>query len=556
MHALPVIDALMPAALAVGIACTLPFATARFLTWVYLGGLPAAGDERFRALVPFRRAAVIVGFAQVQLGWMLGVTRLGPSLVEGPGGPVSLAFGAFVAGVAFAAGGVAARVVEPTSRRPTARDVITFRLRLIPLIVGPVAVAIATTSLPLVAAVDGEYVVDVPLTLLAFLLSVLGAAYGGILLMLATGGLRRASPELRERVRRAAGREGIGRVHVFILPTGSVSFLNAFAIPWAKTVVVTGAALAELEDDELAGVLAHEVAHLSEGLGVAMIRLGAAGLLLFALVPGLSIAFALGPERGPVLLGSMLVGAALLWRYSRTVARRMEERADAHAKSHIGGAGLARALRKIAEISQRPMTTGGRRPHPGLWDRLVALDDDPGPKPSPLPRATGALLGATVAVSLLTAPMALHDLTDVPPTAILTMTAAEAQTRFLIDPWDGEPMVALAWRAREAGDLPVAEARAEAAGRMGADAQNFHLIWAELHAAAGDCAAARASFEASLAAQAAAVFDGDPFHSLDLGSYALPPTLVTHCEMTVGEAFGDDAVDDDGNVVFSGSDAP
>ncbi|MBW2464712.1 MAG: M48 family metalloprotease [Deltaproteobacteria bacterium] len=547
------IDALMPAALAVGIALSLPFATARLLTWVYLGGLPEAGDERFRALVPFRRAAFIVGFAQVQLAWMLGVTRLGPSLVEGPGGTASLAFGVFVAGVAFAAGGVAARVVEPASRRPTARDVVTFRLRLVPLILGPVCIAIATTSLPLVAAMHGEYVVDIPLTLLAFLLCVLGAAYSGLLLMLATGGLRRASPELRERVRRAAEREGIGRVHVFILPTGSVPFANAFAVPWARTLVVTGTTLAELEDDELAGVLAHEVAHLSEGLGTAMVRLGAAGLLLFALIPGLSIAYALGSEQSAVLLGSLLVAAALLWRYAQGLARRMEVRADAHAKSHLGGAGLARALRKITEISQRPMTTGGRRPHPGLWDRLVALDDDPGPKPEPLPRATGALLGATVAVSLLTAPMALHDLTDVPPTAILTMTEAEAKTRFLIDPWDGEPMIALAWRAREAGDLPVAEARAIAAGRMGADAQNFHLIWAELRAAAGDCAAARASFEASLAAQAAAVFDGDPFSSLDLGSYALPPTLVTHCEMTIGEAFGDDAVDDDGNVVFSGS---
>lgn len=554
MRALPFADALAPAALAMAVVILLPFATARFLTWVYLTDLPPEGEARFRALVPYRRAAKLVGFAQIQLAWMLGVTRLGPSLVEGPGGPASLAFGAFLGALAFAAGGVASRATYPEEHRPTGWDVFILRLRMTPAVAGPIIVGIATTRLPLVRESDGAFTVAPGPALLALALTVLGVAFAGLVLMVITGGIRRGDVALRKRVAAAADREGLRGVSAFVLPTGTVPFVNAFALPWARAVVVTSAATDQLTDDELEGVLAHEMAHLTEGAAVALTRLGAGGLLVFALIPGLAMAFALGPRGGPLLLGSALVLAALLWRYARKVARRMEVRADARAREHLGGAGLSGALRRIYELNQLPMTAGGRRPHPAPWDRLIALGEDPGPRPVAVPRWTGVLLGLTMGVSVLTAPVALHDLTDVPPSAVLAMTTAKAKGRFLIDPWDGEPMLALAWRAREAGDLEVAEARAEAAGRMGADPQNFHLVWAELYAAAGDCPAARASFEASLAAQAAAVFDGDdPFPTLDLGSYALPPTLVTDCEMTIGEAFGDDAVDGEGNVVFSGA---
>ena len=57
----------------------------------------------------------------------------------------------------------------------------------------------------------------------------------------------------------------------------------------------------------------------------------------------------------------------------------------------------------------------------------------------------------------------------------------------------------------------------------------------------GACEAARAAFEASLEAQATKMFDAPLAQPLELGAYALPPTLVRECDLTVGDAFGGDA---------------
>jgi len=532
MSALPLVDALVPAAIAFAVAALLPFATARLLGWVYLTDLPDSGDERRRRLVPFRRAALLMGLAQIQLAWSMGVTRLGPTLVEEPGGASSLAFGGFLAMIAFAFGGIARRIEEPASLRRSAKSAVLLRLRFVPLFAAPVAAAIGTTRLPLVSVSSGDAVVSLGFAALAFALCFVAVAYGGLVLSLATLALRRAGRDLTARVKEAAKREGVDRVLALVLPTGDARFVNAAALPWARTIVVTSAAAEHLEADELDAVLAHEAAHLSEGPKVAFARLTAASLLLFAIVPGLSIAFSVGFDRSGYTFAAILLAAILLLGGARRLARRMEERADARAMDHLGGAPLARALRRIAELSQRPLIAGGKRVHPALWDRLIALGDDPGPRPTPLSRSGGWVLGITAFAAMLAGPIALSLLTDVTPSSIHTLTVTAAKSRLIVDPWDGEAMLALGWRAREDGALEVARARAEAAGRMGADTQGFYLLWSELAAADGDCDGARVAFESSLEAEAHAAFD-QPFGDLSLGNYTLPPTLVTDCEMTV-----------------------
>jgi Zn-dependent protease with chaperone function len=543
--ALPLIDALLSPVAALLVMVLLPFATARLLGWAYLGDLPAEGEERRRRLVPFRRAAAVAGLAQVQLAWIAGVTRLGPTLVDEPGGPLSLLLGAIYATIAFLSGGVARRTEEPVDTRRSVMSALMLRLRIVPFVAAPVVVGIATTRLPLVVDAGDALAVSWGYAALAFALCFAAVAYGGLALSLATRALRRADAALSRRVSAAAQREGIDRVLALVLPTGDARFVNAAALPWARTVVVTEAAALHLSEEELDAVLAHEAAHLSEGPKVALLRLSAAALVLFALMPGLAIAFGLGFDRSGVGYAALFVFAALAFRHARRLARRMEERADDHAKAHLGGAPLASALRRLAELTQRPMVSGGKRVHPGLWDRLLSLGDDPGPKPKPLPRVAGFVLGGALFSAYLAAPATVSLLTDVTPEAIATLSTSAAKSRLLVDPWDGEAMLALGWRAREDGALDVAFARAEAAGRMGADPQSFYLLWSELSAADGDCEGARQAFEASLTAEAAAAFD-DPFGNLSLGNYTLPPTLVTECELTMGEAFGEGAMDESG----------
>jgi hypothetical protein len=551
MMALPITDALLSPIAALLLMGLLPFATARLLGWAYLGDLPAEGEERRRRLVPFRRAAAVAGVAQVQLAWVVGVTRLGPTLVDEPGGPLSLLLGALYATIAFLGGGVARRIEEPADARRSAKSALMLRLRLIPFVAAPVAVGIATTRLPLVVVDADQRAISWGYAALAFALCFAAVAYGGLLVSVVTRALRRADAALSRRIAVAAKREGIDRVLALVLPTGNARFVNAAALPWARTVVVTEAATLHLSDDELDAVLAHEAAHLSEGPKVALLRLSAAALVLFALMPGLAIAFGIGFDRSGIGYAALFVFAALAFRHARRLARRMEERADAHALEHLGGASLASALRRLAELTQRPIISGGRRIHPGLWDRLVSLGDDPGPKPEPLPKAPGFVLGGALFLAYLAGPPTLSILTDVTPVSIPTLSVSAAKSRLLVDPWDGEAMLALGWRAREDGALDVAFARAEAAGRMGADPQSFYLLWAELSAADGDCEGARDAFEASLEAEAAATFD-DPFGNLSLGDYALPPTLVTECELSVGEASGGDPVHESGNVTSNG----
>jgi hypothetical protein len=155
-------------------------------------------------------------------------------------------------------------------------------------------------------------------------------------------------------------------------------------------------------------------------------------------------------------------------------------------------------------------------------------------------RARGWVLGGVAGACLVAAPIALLRVTDVRADEIHRVSLAGATWRLRFDPWDGEALVALGWHLRRAGDLEAAGDACELAARAGADAQARLVLVAELRAAAEDCEGARVAFQQSLEAQAERVFSRADAH-LELGRYDLPPTLVTECELTVGDAVGGDA---------------
>ena len=527
-------EALLRPALSLLIAGGLPLVSARFLAWAYLSDLPPGGDERARRLAPFRRAALVAGVGQLQLAWMLGATALGPSIAGSVDSIASIAFGVLCAVVAFCAGGVARRVEEPAHARSTVAGTVGLRLRLVPFFLGPLIVAALAAQLPVVS--EGR--VSWEWAAVALGCVVVGVAYGGLLLSILTLAIVPARGDVRSLANEVASREGVSPTLALRLPTRGTRFANAAALPWARTLIVTDHAAAILDRDALRAVLAHEAGHLSEAPSVMLARVGAASALLFAAVMGPQIAFTLPGSAGWAVLAAALLAGILAVVAARRLARRMEQRADHRASETAGSRHLARGLRTLHDNGQMPMVTGRRRVHPDLYDRLIALGEEPGARPPPPPRG-GLLLGLTYAITIVAVPVAIHALADVPTSAIREAPARTARMRLVIDPWDADAMLALAWRARAAGDLPRAFERATLAAHMRPDRQSYYLAWSELHAAAGDCTAARESFEQSLAAQATRAFDASA--PLELGGYDLPPTLVTECDLTVGDAFGGNA---------------
>jgi len=109
---------------------------------------------------------------------------------------------------------------------------------------------------------------------------------------------------------------------------------------------------------------------------------------------------------------------------------------------------------------------------------------------------------------------------------------SRARWRLRVDPWDGDAMLALAWASRHADDLLESRERAERAHEMSASEAAYWELRAELHAAEGECPAARDAFDRALRARAASAFEDDALLSATLGDYALPETLVTQCGLT------------------------
>ncbi len=222
------------------------------------------------------------------------------------------------------------------------------------------------------------------------------AAVLGLTLRLA-GALGLAAPpgpRLAGLVAQAAARTGrpAPRVHTLALNAA-----NAFAWPVAQAVGVTQRALDALDDEALATVLAHELAHLSEPRPVALIRT----LAPLALTP-LTLLRPLLAGGHPLTALALFLAMIAALRVSRAVARRMEERADrAGHGAEVDPGAYARALAQLYEANAAPAVMPGRaRAHPHLYDRLVEAGVTPDwPRPAPPPLGASRLV-AVVAVAL------------------------------------------------------------------------------------------------------------------------------------------------------------
>ena len=517
----------------VALACALPFLTAAVLRAALLARLPTDGDARARRLAPFRLACFIVGIVQIRIVWMAASRALGPTLVSQPGGALSLAFAGLAATLAFVAGGIARSRAERPSGGPPARDVAAVRARLVAWLAGPLLVAMAAAQLPLVRITRaGAVSVEPGWSLLALVATALGVAYGGLALTLATRALLRAPQPVRSLAQEAATAEGASLALVLRLPTARVPFPNAAALPWARTMIVTNRIVELLTPDELRAVLAHEAAHLTERPVVSAARIGAATLALFLLTSGVVIAFAALPGIAAPLaaLGAGLVVVLGALVTVHRFARRMEERADAHAARTAGAEPLARALTKLHEDNEQPRALGGRRVHPDLHDRLRALGVDPGPRP-PLPRTRRArLVAVAVAFALIAGASAVELGTALPPDEAPSVSAVAAAWRLRVDPWDADAALALGWAARRSGDLARADDLRALAERLGADRAPTLELAAEVASTRGACDEASALVEQAVAVRARSAFGADVLsRRLELGTYRLPPTFVRRC---------------------------
>jgi hypothetical protein len=262
---------------------------------------------------------------------------------------------------------------------------------------------------------------------------------------------------------------------------------------------------------------------------VALARVGTAAFLIAGISLGPIVLWSLGVSEESqlaALLALALFGLLGLLAVRR-LARRMEERADGHARAHVGAEPLARALEKLHRDALLPLVTGRQRVHPDLYDRLAACGRDPGPRPAPPATRGGLLVGLGVAATLLVGAWLTVDLTGFPASEAELASEDETWRRLRVDPWDPSATLALAWQARRREDLERAEAYATEAARLGAPTPPLLEMEAELLAARGECARARETFDRALAARVV-----DPLQSsLELGGYRIPPTLMTECGM-------------------------
>ncbi|NOY89666.1 MAG: hypothetical protein GXP55_00555 [Deltaproteobacteria bacterium] len=149
--------------------------------------------------------------------------------------------------------------------------------------------------------------------------------------------------------------------------------------------------------------------------------------------------------------------------------------------------------------------------------------------PRPALSSAGIVLACTLAGASWAAAGAFSESSRIASDATATTSGSAARTRVRLAPWDGDARLALAWEARRSGHLERAEALAELAVRLNADAAATLDFFAELAAARGDCRESYARFETALRVRAAEAFTGVLERPLRLGLSALPPSYIARC---------------------------
>ncbi len=201
----------------------------------------------------------------------------------------------------------------------------------------------------------------------------LWVAFGGLLRWFRTWGLIRDAPERLHRLAAEVCAEmkvPLPKVWAFTSTTS-----NAYAVFWERALLFADSTLAHLNDAQLKGVIAHELAHLDESRSTRFLRL--AGLL--ATWPWLFLIPLLNAY-GPAGFTGLAVWTWLVRWQSVTLSRRMEHRADRCAIEHSPEekAAYAQALATLHEVNFAPAVIGTRRAsHPDLYDRMLAAGVTP-----------------------------------------------------------------------------------------------------------------------------------------------------------------------------------
>ena len=169
-----------------------------------------------------------------------------------------------------------------------------------------------------------------------------------------------AAPGLYRSVRRLTERAGLPMPRVYIIPQAAP---NAFATgrnPHHAAVAVTQGLLETLNDQELEGVIAHELAHVGNRdilIGTIAATLAGAIMILSRLAMFAGMFFGGGRDRRGGGIGIIFVAifgtiAAVLIQMA--ISRSREYQADASAAKLTGNPrGLARALEALQRSSQR-----------------------------------------------------------------------------------------------------------------------------------------------------------------------------------------------------------
>jgi heat shock protein HtpX len=199
---------------------------------------------------------------------------------------------------------------------------------------------------------------------------------------------REQAPQIHRIMDLLCSRDGIPIPKIYIIPDDSP---NAFATgrdPQHASVAVTRGALNLLNEDELTGVLAHEISHVkNRDILISSVAATLAGMIMFiANMARFAAFFGGGRDRdegeGGGALGGLItiivapIAAMLIQMW---ISRTREYQADASAAEVVGPCGLASALQKLESYSKRipmeasPSTAHMFIMHPFSGGSLMAL---------------------------------------------------------------------------------------------------------------------------------------------------------------------------------------
>jgi len=196
---------------------------------------------------------------------------------------------------------------------------------------------------------------------------------------------REEEPRVYQIVERLCGKTGLPMPKIYVMPTESP---NAFATgrnPQHSSVAVTHGILGLLDDEELEGVLAHELGHVrNRDILISSVAATIAGAItLLARMAWFAELFGGGRggdrdrDGGPlVALAMMILAPMAAMLIQMAVSRSREYQADATGAHFTGNPyALASALRKIEEWSHRiPMQGSPTTAHLFIIQPLLGMN--------------------------------------------------------------------------------------------------------------------------------------------------------------------------------------